>query len=67
MVPERCVAIEDSGAGIASALAAGTKVIAVPRPGFQPAPDVLARADAVLSDLVQIDADRVAALLDGTR
>lgn len=61
--PEHCVAIEDSGAGIASAQAAGTKVIAVPRPGFQPNPEILARATVVLPDLTQLDVDRVAAIL----
>jgi HAD superfamily hydrolase (TIGR01509 family) len=49
--PQECVAIEDSDAGIRSALAAGMAVVAVPRPGFAPDPEVLARADAVLADL----------------
>ena len=61
--PRHCVAIEDSEAGIVSALAAGTKVVAVPRPGFLPKPDTLARATVVLSDLTQLDADRVAAIM----
>jgi len=49
--PQHCVAVEDSAAGIASALAAGMTVVAVPRPGSEPPPDVLARATAVLPDL----------------
>jgi beta-phosphoglucomutase-like phosphatase (HAD superfamily) len=57
------VAIEDSGAGIDSALAAGMKVVAVPRPGFEPKPEILARATVVLSDLTQLDADRLAAVM----
>ena len=61
--PRHCVAIEDSEAGIASGLAAGTKVVAVPRPGFLPGPETLARATVVLSDLTQLDADRMAAIL----
>jgi HAD superfamily hydrolase (TIGR01509 family) len=61
--PEHCVAIEDSGAGIVSALAAGTKVVAVPRPGFQPQPEILARATVVLPDLTVLDADRMAAIM----
>jgi HAD superfamily hydrolase (TIGR01509 family) len=61
--PTHCVAIEDSEAGIASGLAAGTKVVAVPRPGFLPRPETLARATVVLSDLTQLDADRMAAIL----
>ncbi|MDT7552444.1 MAG: hypothetical protein QOI16_980 [Pseudonocardiales bacterium] len=53
--PARCVAVEDSGAGIESALAAGMAVVAVPRPGFEPSPEVLARASAVLTDLFGLD------------
>ena len=53
--PGQCVAIEDSEAGIASALAAGMTVVAVPRPGFEPPPAVLAEAWAVLPDLVGLD------------
>ncbi len=53
--PARCVAVEDSGAGIESALAAGMAVVAVPRPGFAPSPEVLARAGAVLTDLFGLD------------
>jgi HAD superfamily hydrolase (TIGR01509 family) len=60
--PKYCVAIEDSTAGIASALAAGMKVVAVPRPGFQPNPEILARATVILSDLTQLDVNRVAAV-----
>jgi HAD superfamily hydrolase (TIGR01509 family) len=53
--PARSVAVEDSGAGIESALAAGMAVVAVPRPGFEPSPSVLARAGAVLPDLLGLD------------
>ncbi len=53
--PSHCVAVEDSAAGIESALAAGMAVVAVPRPGFEPSPDVLARASAVLPDLLGLD------------
>jgi len=61
--PQHCVAIEDSGAGISSALAAGLKVVAVPRPGFAPRPEILARATVSLPDLTGLDADRVAAVM----
>ena len=61
--PRQCVAVEDSGAGISSALAAGLKVVAVPRPGFAPKPEILARATVVLPDLTVLDADRVAAVM----
>jgi HAD superfamily hydrolase (TIGR01509 family) len=61
--PRDCLAIEDSSAGIESALVAGMKVVAVPRPGFEPEPGVLARSTAVLPDLTRLDADLVAGLL----
>jgi len=61
--PRRCLAIEDSGSGIESALAAGMSVIAVPRPGFEPADEVLARATAVLPGLTRLSADLVRSVL----
>jgi HAD superfamily hydrolase (TIGR01509 family) len=61
--PDACVAIEDSASGIASALAADMKVIAVPRPGFEPPPAVLQRAVAVLPSLTELDPDLIAAVL----
>jgi HAD superfamily hydrolase (TIGR01509 family) len=63
--PGDCLAIEDSGAGIDSALAAGMKVVAVPRPGFEPDPGVLVRATAVLPDLTRLNPDLLAGLLTG--
>jgi HAD superfamily hydrolase (TIGR01509 family) len=61
--PRACLAIEDSGSGIESALAAGMRVVAVPRPGFEPDPGVLARATAVLPDLTRLSTDLVGGLL----
>jgi HAD superfamily hydrolase (TIGR01509 family) len=61
--PDACVAIEDSASGIASALAAKTKVIAVPRPGFEPPAEVLDRAAAVLPSLTELSPDLVTAIL----
>jgi HAD superfamily hydrolase (TIGR01509 family) len=61
--PDACVAIEDSASGIASALAAEMKVIAVPRPGFEPSAAVLDRASAVLTSLTELNPDLVAAVL----
>jgi HAD superfamily hydrolase (TIGR01509 family) len=61
--PRTCLAIEDSGSGIESALAAGMRVVAVPRPGFEPDPEVLARATAVLPDLTRLSADLVRGVL----
>ncbi len=52
--PPHCAAIEDSTNGLLAALAAGMRTIAVPRPAYPPAPDVLARADAVVTDLGQL-------------
>jgi len=53
--PGAGIAIEDSGSGIASALAAGMRVIAVPRPGFEPDAGILRRATVVLPSLVDLD------------
>lgn len=61
--PSACVAIEDSGSGIASALAAGMKVIAVPRPGFEPGAEILNRATVVLPDLTGLHPDLIAQVL----
>jgi beta-phosphoglucomutase-like phosphatase (HAD superfamily) len=61
--PRACLAIEDSGSGIESALAAGMTVVAVPRPGFEPDAGVLARATAVLPDLTRLSVDLVAGVL----
>jgi HAD superfamily hydrolase (TIGR01509 family) len=63
--PGAAVAIEDSGSGIASALAAGMKVIAVPRPGFEPDSGTLGRASVVLPSLIQLGPDVVARVLTG--
>ena len=60
--PEHCVAVEDSTNGIASAHAAGLRVVAVPNPHYPPAADVLARADRVLDALADLDAALVAGL-----
>jgi HAD superfamily hydrolase (TIGR01509 family) len=49
--PERCVALEDSTAGIRSAHAAGLAVVVVPDAEFPPAADALALAAATLDSL----------------
>jgi HAD superfamily hydrolase (TIGR01509 family) len=54
--PERCVAVEDSGAGIRSAHAAGATVIAVPNRAYPPEQEALDLADAVLDSLRELDA-----------
>lgn len=60
---ERCVAIEDSGPGMASASAAGLAVIAVPNRSYPPTADALELAAVVLDslhDLVPAAVERAA-------
>jgi HAD superfamily hydrolase (TIGR01509 family) len=52
---ERCVAVEDSNAGIRAALAAGMGVVAIPNEAYPPDPDVLSRARVVLHSLNELD------------
>jgi len=47
-------AVEDSHAGIASAKAAGLRVIAIPNPSYPPGDDALAGADVVLASLDEL-------------
>jgi HAD superfamily hydrolase (TIGR01509 family) len=54
VVPERAVAVEDSGAGIRAAKAAGLRVIAIPNPHFPPPENVVERADLVLDSLAEL-------------
>jgi HAD superfamily hydrolase (TIGR01509 family) len=56
---ERCVAIEDSEAGIRSAHAAGTAVIAVPNREYPPPPEALELAALTLDSLAQLTPDAV--------
>jgi HAD superfamily hydrolase (TIGR01509 family) len=57
--PERIVAIEDSGAGIRAASAAGMRVIAVPNAHYPPPEDALELADVVLRSLSDLTPDAV--------
>ena len=59
VAPERVVAVEDSGAGIGAAEAAGMQVIAIPNPHFPPPDDVLESADLVLESLAELTPDAV--------
>ncbi|HET7900644.1 MAG TPA: HAD-IA family hydrolase, partial [Candidatus Nanopelagicales bacterium] len=61
--PERCLAVEDSGAGLRSASAAGMRLVAVPQPGFPQPPDALALADVVLDSLDALSVDLAATLI----
>ena len=51
---DACVAVEDSSNGLRYAHAAGMTVIAIPRPAHPPAPDALALAAHVATDLDEI-------------
>jgi HAD superfamily hydrolase (TIGR01509 family) len=48
-------AIEDSGAGICSALAAGLTVVAIPNRAYPPDPEIVRQADVVLDSLWQLE------------
>ena len=49
--PHRCAAVEDSHSGIASAKAAGMRVVAIPNRRYPPDEDALTQADVVLSSI----------------
>ena len=51
LAPAVCAAVEDSSNGLRSAAAAGLAVVAVPHGVYPPAPDALAKATLVVSDL----------------
>lgn len=54
VAPDRCVAVEDSTNGIRAALAAATRVVAVPNRRFPPDPAVLEAVDAVVASLAEL-------------
>jgi HAD superfamily hydrolase (TIGR01509 family) len=55
--PSSCAAVEDSGAGIRSAHAAGMRVVAVPNQHFPPDDEALQAADVVLSSVDALTPD----------
>jgi HAD superfamily hydrolase (TIGR01509 family) len=57
--PDRCVAVEDSSAGIRSAVSAGMGVVAIPNRAYPPEPEVVRRANLVLDSLQDLDADAI--------
>lgn len=63
--PGRSVAVEDSTNGIRSAVAAGMRVIAIPRPQYPPDPNALATAAQVLPSLAALTAETVLAAAEG--
>ena len=57
--PEQCAAVEDSHAGIASAKAAGMRVVAIPNRRYPPDEAALAEADAVLTSIDELTVDTI--------
>jgi HAD superfamily hydrolase (TIGR01509 family) len=57
--PSRSAAVEDSHAGIASAKAAGMRVLAIPNPSYPPGDEALADADVVLGSLAEFTPETV--------
>ena len=60
--PQACAAIEDSHAGIASARAAGMRVVAIPNPSYPPGDEALAQADRELGSISELTVEVVEAL-----
>ncbi len=59
LAPDGCAAVEDSSNGLRSAAAAGMAVIAVPHGVYPPAPDALAAAALVISNLDELTVEAV--------
>ena len=59
IAPDRCVAIEDSHAGIRSAKAAGMRVVAIPNPSYPPDDAALAEADVVLESISELTPESI--------
>ena len=54
IAPSEAVAVEDSGAGIRAAAAAGMRVVAIPNALYPPGDDALALAEIVLSSITEL-------------
>ena len=52
--PSQAAAVEDSGAGIRAAAAAGMRVVAIPNARYPPGPDALALAGVVLASIREL-------------
>jgi HAD superfamily hydrolase (TIGR01509 family) len=61
-LPEACAAVEDSHSGIASAHAAGMRVVAIPNASYPPGDDALAAADLVLGSIAELTVPAIEAL-----
>lgn len=57
--PARTAAIEDSGAGVRAAVAAGMPVVLIPGTEFPPVSEVLEEADLVLDSIKELDLDAI--------
>jgi HAD superfamily hydrolase (TIGR01509 family) len=57
--PSVCAAVEDSSNGLRSAAAAGLAVVAVPHGVYPPAPDALAGASLIVSDLSSLTVEAI--------
>lgn len=60
--PAATAAIEDSGAGVLSAVAAGMPVVMIPGSEFPPDPGVVERADLVLDSIAELGVEAVEGL-----
>jgi HAD superfamily hydrolase (TIGR01509 family) len=59
VAPEACAAVEDSHSGIASAKAAGMRVIAIPNASYPPGEEALDLANVTLESLEQLTPERI--------
>ncbi len=57
--PADSAAVEDSHAGIASAKAAGMRVLAIPNPSYPPGDEALADVDVILGSLAELTPETV--------
>lgn len=61
VAPAQCVAVEDSTAGLRSALSAGMRVVAMPNPDYPPDPAVVERCHLIVTHISGLTPE----LLDG--
>ena len=59
LAPAVCAAVEDSSNGLRSAAAAGLAVVAVPHGVYPPAPDAIAGASLIVSDLGSLTVEAI--------
>ncbi len=59
VAPSEAAAVEDSGAGLRAAAAAGMTVVAVPNPHYPPPDEALALADIVLGTIAELTPEAI--------